>query len=119
MKTDLKSLSGHITVLVADDHPTIREGLTTILNSQEDIRVVASAVEGEEAIKHYYQFLPDVFILDLRLPKKDGLQVLDELMVCGKTKPRVIIMTTFDCEQAVFQTGPGRRQGLPAQSGRS
>ena len=93
-----------VTVVVADDHPVILEGLIKILNSQKDIRVVASAADGEEVRKLYYQFLPDVLILDLRLPKKDGLQVLNELMARGNSKPRVIIISTFDCEQAIFQT---------------
>ena len=92
------------TVVVADDHPIILEGLIKILNSQKDIRVVASAADGEEVRKLYYEFLPDVLILDLRLPKKDGLQVLNELMARGNSKPRVIIISTFDCEQAIFQT---------------
>jgi two-component system, NarL family, response regulator len=93
-----------ITVVIADDHPVILEGLVKILNSQKDIRVVASATDGEEVSKLYYQFLPDVLILDLRLPKKDGLQVLNELAACGNSKPRVIIMTTLDCEEAIFKT---------------
>jgi two-component system NarL family response regulator len=93
-----------VTVVVADDHPVILEGFLEILNSQKDISVVASAADGEEIIQLYYQFLPDVLILDLRLPKKDGLQVLNELMARGNSKPRVIIITTFVCEQAIFQT---------------
>ena len=93
-----------VRVVVADDHPVILEGLIKILNSQKDIRVVASAADGEEVTKLYYQFRPDVLILDLRLPKKDGLQVLNELMARGNSKPRTIIITTFDCEQAIFQT---------------
>src|SRR6516165_5398721 len=104
MKTQLELLTGPITVVVADDHPAFREGLTTILNSQKDINVVASAADGEEASKLYYQFLPDVVVLDLRLPKKDGLQVLKELVAHRDLKPRVIIMTTFDCEEAIVRT---------------
>ena len=72
-----------VTVVVADDHPVILKGLIRILNAQNDIRVVASAADGEEVSKLYYQFLPDVRIIDLRLPKKDGLQVLKELMADG------------------------------------
>jgi two-component system, NarL family, response regulator len=92
-----------VTVVVADDHPVIVEGLTRILNSQKDIRVVASAADGEEVKKLYYEFLPDVLILDLRLPKKDGLQVLTEIMARGNPKPGVIIMSTCACEQAILQ----------------
>jgi len=93
-----------ITVLIADDHPVILEGLVEILDSQEDIRVVGSAADGEEVSKLYYRFLPDILILDLRLPKKDGLQVLKELGTSTSSKPRVIKMTTFDCEEAIFKT---------------
>ena len=75
-----------------------------ILQAENDIRVLASAADGEEVSKLYYQLLPDVLIIDLRLPKKDGLQVLKELMLRGPCKPRVIIITSFDCEQAIFQT---------------
>jgi two-component system, NarL family, response regulator len=92
-----------VTVVVADDHPVILEGLIEILNSQKDIKVVASATDGEKVSQLYYQFLPDVLILDLRLPKKDGLQVLNDLMASGRSKPRVVIITTFDCEEAIFK----------------
>jgi two-component system NarL family response regulator len=103
MKSELESLTKYIAVVVADDHPVVREGLTTILNAQKDIRVVAGAADGDEVSRLYHQFLPDVLILDLRLPKKDGLQVLKELMGRGSPKPRAIIITTFDCEQAILQ----------------
>ena len=92
-----------ITVVVADDHPVVLEGLIKILNSEKDIKVVASATDGEEVSKLYYQFLPRVLILDLRLPRKDGLQVLNDLMASGSSKPRVIIITSCDCEEAIFK----------------
>jgi two-component system NarL family response regulator len=92
-----------ITVVVADDHPVVLEGLIKILNSEKDIKVVASATDGEEVSKLYYQFLPRVLILDLRLPRKDGLQVLNDLMASGSSKPRVIIITSFDCEETIFK----------------
>ena len=102
MKSESAALTDYITVVVADDHPLILEGLITILNSETDIRVVASATDGDKVHELYERFLPDVLILDLRLPNKDGLQVLQELVARWKSKPRVIIMTSFDCEQAVF-----------------
>ena len=92
-----------ITVVIADDHPVISEGLVEILNSEKDITVVACASDGEEVSRLYYQFLPDVLILDFRLPKKDGLRVLKELMERGNSKLRVIIMSSFDCEETILQ----------------
>jgi PleD family two-component response regulator len=68
-----------ITVVIVDDHPVFRQGISEILNSQNDIKVVAEAANGEEACKLYSELRPDVLMLDLRLPKKDGLQVLLEL----------------------------------------
>jgi YesN/AraC family two-component response regulator len=76
----MKSSSANIIrVLIADDHPVIREGLSAILRSEKDIKIVAEAADGEEACKLYDRHSPDVVILDLRMPKKDGLQVVTEL----------------------------------------
>ena len=77
---------------------------------------MASATDGEGVSKLYYQFLPDVLILDLRLPKKDGPQVLNELVTCGKSKPQVIIMTTFDCEETIFKTVRAGARGYLVES---
>ena len=65
-----------ISVLIADDHPVVREGLAAIFKSQKDIKVVAEATNGEEALELCNQHAPDVLLLDLRMPKKDGLQVM-------------------------------------------
>lgn len=94
-------LADQITVVVADDHPVTREGLGKILESEKDIKIVAEAKDGEEVCALYDQFRPDVLILDLRLPKKDGIQILHELMSRRLSKPRVIIMTCYDSEYDV------------------
>jgi DNA-binding NarL/FixJ family response regulator len=69
-----------IRILIADDDPVVREGLVTILGLQDDLEVVGQARDGEEAYRLYEQLRPDILILDLRMPKKDGLEVLTELM---------------------------------------
>jgi two-component system, NarL family, response regulator len=96
-------LTDQITVVVADDHPVTREGLVKILESEKDIKIVAEAEDGEEVCALYDQFLPDVLILDLRLRKKDGIQILHELMSRSLSKPRVIIMTCYDSEHDICQ----------------
>lgn len=103
--TDMKSPSTPptkvITVLIADDHPVVREGLVAIFKSQKDIKIIAEATNGEEACELCKQLTPDVLLLDLRMPKKDGLQAIVELMAPGATKPRIIIMTTYESEEDI------------------
>lgn len=90
-----------IRVVIADDHPVARQGLSAILGSLDDVKVVAEAVDGEEACRLYYQHSPDVLIVDLRMPKKDGLQVVDELMSGRPPKPRIIVITTYEDEEDI------------------
>ena len=90
-----------IRVLIADDHPVVREGLAAILRFEPDIQVVAEATDGAHACALYDQHLPDVVILDLRMPRKDGLQVVTELMSSRWPKPRIIVMTTYETEDDV------------------
>jgi YesN/AraC family two-component response regulator len=71
MKPSAPPPGKEIRILIADDHPIVREGLTTILALQDDMRVVGEAKDGEEACRLYDQLSPDILILDLRMPKKN------------------------------------------------
>lgn len=90
-----------IRVLIADDHPVVREGLAAILRSERDIQVIGEATDGVDACALYDQHLPDVVMLDLRMPRKDGLHVVTELMSSRRPKPRIIVMTTYETEEDV------------------
>ena len=81
-----------IRILIADDHPVVREGLVTVMALEPDLKVVGQARDGEEACLLYNQLSPDILILDLRMPRKDGLQVVMELM-SRKPRPRIIVLT--------------------------
>jgi two-component system, NarL family, response regulator len=87
-----KSSGKEIRILIADDHPVVREGILTILALQSDLKVVGQARDGEEACLLYDQLSPDILILDLRMPKKDGQDVVTELM-SRKPRPRIIVLT--------------------------
>ncbi len=71
-----------IRVLVADDHPVVRQGIIANLKPQRDMTVVAEANDGVEAITLIKEQLPDVVILDLRMPRMDGLDVIGEVNAC-------------------------------------
>ena len=90
-----------ITIVVADDHPVVREGLVAIFKSQKDMKVVGEASNGEEALELCNRHLPDVLLLDLRMPRKDGLQVISDLNVQRLGQPRVVLMTTFESEEDI------------------
>jgi DNA-binding NtrC family response regulator len=92
MSSGSASPTNVISVLIADDQPVVREGLAAIFKTQKDIKVVAEATNGEEALELSNQHSPDVLLLDLRMPKKDGLQVITELAARRLSKPRIIVI---------------------------
>lgn len=89
-------------VILADDHPVVREGLVTIINQQADMQVVAEAGDGETAITLYEQHVPDVMVLDLRMPRCDGLAVVERLLAVYPDA-RLLIMTTYDDDEDIFR----------------
>jgi DNA-binding NarL/FixJ family response regulator len=82
-----------LTVLIADDHPVVRQGLQVLLSLQEDIEVVGEAADGDEAVELTAALAPDVILLDLRLPGLDGLGVLADLRERGLAT-RVLVLTS-------------------------
>ena len=90
----------NIRVILADDHPVVRDGLAAMVNQQADMEVVAEAGDGEEAITLYEQHRPDVMVLDLRMPKRDGVAVVQRVL---EINPRacLLIMTTYGGDEEV------------------
>ena len=94
-------MNAKIRILIADDYPVVREGLLQILNREDDMIVIGEATNGEEACLLYDELSPDIVLLDLRMPKKDGLQVLIELMSRRVCKARIIVMSAYATEQDI------------------
>ena len=94
-------VNAKIRILIADDYPVVREGLLEILNREDDMSVIGEATNGEEACLLYDKLSPDIVLLDLRMPKKDGLQVITELMTRSAPKPRIMVMTFYESEQDI------------------
>jgi DNA-binding NarL/FixJ family response regulator len=89
----MTSESRPITVLVADDHPVVRQGLAVLLEVQDDIKLVGQAVDGQEAVRLTIELSPDVLLLDLKLPGLDGIAVLTELKAQA-VRTRVLVLTS-------------------------
>jgi len=92
-----------IRVILADDHPVVRDGLAAIVNQQKDMTVVAEAQDGADAVSLYEEHRPDVMVLDLRMPRRDGVSVVEEVLE-HHPKARLLIMTTYDGDEDIFRS---------------
>jgi DNA-binding NarL/FixJ family response regulator len=92
-----------VRVLVADDQGLVRAGFRMILEAQPDIEVVAEAVDGVEAVAAARRLRPDVVLMDIRMPRMDGLQATRQLAGPGVADPvKVLMLTTFDLDDYVY-----------------
>ena len=90
-----------IRILIADDHPIVRQGMEVVLGAQADFDLVAQASNGQEAIQLAQETQPDVIIMDLQMPVKDGLTAIEEINLSGSTA-QILVLTSFPDDEKVF-----------------
>lgn len=87
-------------VLVVDDHALFRTGVANIINQEPDLRVVAEAANGAEAVETYARVRPDVMLLDLRMPVMEGVEAVRRIRE-RDPRARVIVLTTYDTDEEI------------------
>jgi len=108
-----------IRILIADDHPIVRDGLAAVLNTQADFAVVGEAGTGQETLQQFAALRPDILLLDLEMPDMDGVEMLQALQMQREAQPpetagqplRVIVFTAFDTDERILAAIEAGAQG--------
>lgn len=90
-----------ISVLVADDHAIVREGLRAVINAERDMQLVGEAADGEEAVRKARALKPDVILMDLFMPRKGGIDAIREIKQANP-HARILVLTSYGDETLVF-----------------
>src|SRR4026209_1346261 len=96
------SKNPRISVLIADDHSVVREGLVSLITRKADMTVVGEAGNGREAVDFWREHHPDVTLLDLRMPELDGVSAIEEIRDQDE-HARILVLTTFDGDEDIYR----------------
>jgi DNA-binding NarL/FixJ family response regulator len=91
-----------VRIVVADDHQIVRNGFAGLLGTQPDFAVVGTAEDGADAVRVCQETCPDVVLMDVRMPGVDGIEATRQLTGPAGDRPRVLILTTFDLDEYVY-----------------
>ncbi|MGW4527699.1 response regulator transcription factor [Amycolatopsis sp. NPDC004378] len=105
-----------VRVLLVDDDPLVRTGLSMILGSTPDLEVVAQAGDGDEAVQQVARHAPDVVIMDIRMRRMNGLAATAAVLAQPRA-PKVLILTTFDLDEYVFEALAAGASGFLLKEG--
>jgi DNA-binding NarL/FixJ family response regulator len=89
-------------ILIADDQALVRAGFRLVLESQPDFEVVGEAGDGEDAVAAVRRLSPDVVLMDVRMPRMDGLEATRRILQNGASECRIVMLTTFDLDEYVY-----------------
>jgi len=90
-----------IRILIADDHIVMREGLSALIDEEPNIEVIAQAANGQEAVDLFLKTKPDIILMDLAMPKKDGLEAIQEI-IAADPAAKILVLTSYSDEGKVF-----------------
>ncbi len=103
-----------IRILAVDDHPLVRQGIIGLVSGQPDMKLVAEASNGREAIQQFRKHRPDVTLMDLQMPEMNGVDAI--IAICGEfSEARIIVLTTYVGDVQVVRAHQSWRSGLPAE----
>lgn len=91
-----------IKILIADDHPVVREGLSAMLSKEQDVEVVGEAENGVEAVNKAKELQPDIIFMDLRMPELDGVEAMRQIRA-QNPDIKIIVLTTYDNDESIFK----------------
>ena len=98
----IMSQSTNIRVLIVDDHSIVRQGLTTIINRDPEMTVIAQAEDGQQAIALFREYQPDVTLMDLRMPQMAGVEAITA--ICAEfIAARIVVLTTYDGDEDIYR----------------
>jgi two-component system, NarL family, response regulator len=106
----LSQADSPIRIIIIDDHPVVRAGLTSMLGTQSQLQVVGTASSGEEALEIVRRDSPDVLLLDLRMPNMNGIETLLALKKAG-SNAAVIILTSYETDEDIYRAVQAGAQG--------
>jgi len=109
--------TGPVRIVVADDHQVVRDGFAELLNTQPDFTVIATASDGATAVRVCRELRPDIVLMDVRMPGMDGIEATRQLTATSADAPRVLVLTTFDLDQYVYEALAAGASGFLLKDG--
>ncbi|MEV4314510.1 response regulator transcription factor [Actinocrispum sp. NPDC049592] len=92
-----------VSLLLADDHAMLRSGMRAIFDTQPDLDCVAEVADGRAAVTEVARLRPDVAVLDIRMPKLDGLAATEQILADPANRTKVVVLTTYDSDEYVYR----------------